>query len=385
MSSGAMHFPRPECSGLKDSLSQKSSTLQAARLNKSNFHVDLETFRRCFEEAAGDLPGGLLPPLDVDLSAAAAHAVRAGRFELASAVLERRRPAEAAGAPQSARSFVMRERPSARYTSGRRSEHRGPPLPTAPWLACSVGAVLQYARSTVVREAERGYVGCSVVLTGSRRRAQEAGSPQPAQKTSDGTRALRLRRRWPGAFAVGPVVSPRLGGGLHFQVLVELRQASKEHFRDRTAEVFASLQRPLLHIGFTARPPVDGGAPAAQDVADALDEDFLHDDCWLISMDGHVFEGSQCRCSIELAWSGALHAALLGEPPAAGLPQTLRRLCLGLSLEASGALRLDCGGMELGRTPAALVPRRFLSGAVSLHPLVVLGPNIERITLLAGD
>mmetsp|Transcript_153460 Transcript_153460/g.491879 ORF Transcript_153460/g.491879 Transcript_153460/m.491879 type:complete len:493 (-) Transcript_153460:33-1511(-) len=409
--SGAYLFPRAECPVSTEFFSGKASDLQPTGGHRSTILGHIDGVRRCQEVIAGDLPGDDLAPLPLEFAASAEHCKRAGRFALASALTERLshlglEPAVAPAATlraQSARrspagvpprpllSLAMRERPlqGPRRTLERQVALAQPGPPALGWAACSTGALLMFARTAVVREAERGLYGCAEVLTGTRRRRPsepEAGDTRP-EGGGERDEALRLRRRWPAAFAVGPSTAlvQRPLSSRYFEVAVDFGAAAKEHLVSRVQTAAGAGQRPLLQVGLTSSsPPRRQGADEANvGVPDdlALEEDFLHEGCWLIGMGGHVFEGSELRCTVPVEWPCSLDGK--GREQTAFAVRPGRRLHVGLAVEASGALRLLIDGAEVACAPEGTVPRPIALGGGRLHPVVVLGPNIERVTLVS--
>eukprot|EP00927_Polykrikos_kofoidii_P062769 TRINITY_DN57572_c0_g1_i1.p1 TRINITY_DN57572_c0_g1~~TRINITY_DN57572_c0_g1_i1.p1 ORF type:complete len:489 (+),score=67.83 TRINITY_DN57572_c0_g1_i1:2-1468(+) len=258
---------------------------------------------------------------------------------------------------------------------------RGASVPTrsdAPlslaWVACSDGARLKYARTTVVRGWERG-------LLWEHRLAgpldDETGSRE------NDCWPMRFRQQWKQAFAVGPANAMKDLDtyGRRFEVSVEIVPQDREHYMHRLHQAPGMCQRPHLHLGVTALslPPQRGGDDLEGRLEDPLS---VFERCWMLSTNGHVYVGESVRCTVPVTWP-------VRPRPTSQASRSSVRVRLGLQVTESGSLRLtvddDLGVPGSGELVAAstddIVPRSYAREADALFPLVVIGPNIAGVTL----
>merc|ERR1712032_680782 len=186
---------------------------------------------------------------------------------------------------------------------------------------------------------------------------------------------LRFRQRWSGGFAVGPAsaITDRAPARKYFETVVDVTPEAREHFVSRRHAALGAGQRPLLHIGFTARAP-------HCNAEDPLPDDFCADMCWLIAMTGHVYCGGDLQCTVPVIWPDG---GLSRQQSAACPVKPHRQLHIGLFLAETGALHLTVNGHQVATSPEDVVPRSMLWGASPIFPLVVLGPNVDRVTLVS--
>eukprot|EP00445_Apocalathium_hangoei_P029474 CAMPEP_0203922738 /NCGR_PEP_ID=MMETSP0359-20131031/62729_1 /ASSEMBLY_ACC=CAM_ASM_000338 /TAXON_ID=268821 /ORGANISM="Scrippsiella Hangoei, Strain SHTV-5" /LENGTH=481 /DNA_ID=CAMNT_0050850685 /DNA_START=38 /DNA_END=1480 /DNA_ORIENTATION=+ len=400
--SGAYLFPRAECPVSTEFFSGKASDLQPTGGHRSTILGHIDGVRRCQEVIAGDLPGDDLAPLPLEFAASAEHCKRAGRFALASALTERL--SHLGLEPAVAPAATLRAQSAPPLAGGGAAEAAAQPGDAG---AAAAGAqaypgAASRPRSAGAASAGLGcmFDGCAADVcanccgAGGRERSLRLrrgahwhaaaaalgarGRGHAAEGGGERDEALRLRRRWPAAFAVGPSTAlvQRPLSSRYFEVAVDFGAAAKEHLVSRVQTAAGAGQRPLLQVGLTSSsPPRRQGADEANvGVPDdlALEEDFLHEGCWLIGMGGHVFEGSELRCTVPVEWPCSLDGK--GREQTAFAVRPGRRLHVGLAVEASGALRLLIDGAEVACAPEGTVPRPIALGGGRLHPVVVLGP-----------
>jgi hypothetical protein len=125
----------------------------------------------------------------------------------------------------------------------------------------------------------------------------------------------------------------------------------------------------LLHIGVTAFEPPGG------EVAWKLDPAAVSKLSWTVSTCGHVSVEGKFQHVAPIHWPEPSFAATRGPVP--------RGLRLALSVTLHGGLRLFAGeeGKLVTEAPPDTVPLRLTKGEGTLFPLVVLGPNVQRVTL----
>mmetsp|Transcript_20084 Transcript_20084/g.47310 ORF Transcript_20084/g.47310 Transcript_20084/m.47310 type:complete len:454 (-) Transcript_20084:22-1383(-) len=335
-------------------------------------------------EASGhDLPSGELPALANAFTASVTDCIRAGRFPLAGALSARLHQLD--GRPETLHPAEMTPRAAATTRIIRAPcdlPQRLHSVPAAtrpimplslPWTACSRGARLACSRTTVVRDAEKSMTVDDSVLRGPE--GVLGTSPaQPSQSlAADPTTApMRLRQKWPQALAVGPAsaIVSRFPEGRYFETSVELAAQAREHFQSRVHAAAGPGQRPLLHMGVTTAAPPD-------DVEEVLGLPYTSgDQCWLISTAGHVYSEGEHRCTTAVTWPQ------LTPRPSEILrvrPQSGSRL--GLLITDAGELQLSVNGSVVATSPPDTLPRALAWSADMLFPMVVLGPNIWRVTL----
>lgn len=369
--SGACLFHRDECRA-KDKLFSG----RAAELFPGDHPPVLKMLARRVEDAGEDLPTEELPPLANAFGAAVSDGIRAGRWGLVAALEERMpqvgadgstprfHPAKPSRAPASA--HVVRH---LHELPGRSPPVPQPSRPSGPlslrWVACSIGALMKYARTGVARNWERDL------------EVRDAGSPKgsvPIQSAIDAENGpLRLQQKWPRAFAIGPCNALRdcTSAGHFFEVTVEMALQEREHFESRSQAREEPGQRPLLHLGVgSSKLPVsDETINDLEDLQEAFGDDF-----WTISTSGSVHSAGVSSGTVQVTWpSTRIH------PPRPVRP----RLCFNMNLlvAENGALHLWVDGENAVNSPAGLVPLNFARAAGSLSPVAVIGPNVATVTL----
>jgi len=274
---------------------------------------------------------------------------------------------------------------------------------TSAWVACSKGAVLMYAKTTVVRNPEKSIRDSDCVPVGQGSETKEEGdwvtrslryrhnwvhrqgakgsatSEPTSHPTSERSEVvartsppISLHQQWPQALAVGPATalmdcSPE---GLYFETDVELAAQVRQHFRSRLHAAVGSGQRPLLHVGVTSVAPPEGPE-------ELLDEPYTSgEQCWLVSTGGHVYSEGIHRCTLPITWPPSEAKAIDIRPV-----RPCRSTKVGLLVTDAGALHLFVDGSMAASSPPDIVPRALAWGIGSLFPMIVLGPNIWRATL----
>mmetsp|Transcript_13369 Transcript_13369/g.35902 ORF Transcript_13369/g.35902 Transcript_13369/m.35902 type:complete len:430 (-) Transcript_13369:139-1428(-) len=295
--------------------------------------------------AENDLSGSEMPTLGSAFTDAVCSSMDAGCWALARALAER--------LPEvSAEARTLDRGGSATWRCPALGSHRLPDKrfrPCAapvrpwrqtslPWAACSEGARLKYAGTTVVRFFDR-----------------------KADVTVGESRPIYFRQQWPRAFAVGSfdAFEDWPAEGTSFSVSVDL---------DPEEELKGG-KRPSLHIGVTSV------------AASALDA--VEGNCWLISTCGQAHSCGEAAGTVPVAWPAPSRDTPSAIPLKAAVRPRVPRFELVLFVTEDGALRFTVGGSLAASSHVDLVPRSLAREPTSLLPMVVLGPNVEGVTLRA--
>eukprot|EP00929_Paragymnodinium_shiwhaense_P010413 TRINITY_DN11504_c0_g1_i10.p1 TRINITY_DN11504_c0_g1~~TRINITY_DN11504_c0_g1_i10.p1 ORF type:complete len:580 (-),score=103.31 TRINITY_DN11504_c0_g1_i10:126-1865(-) len=189
---------------------------------------------------------------------------------------------------------------------------------------------------------------------------------------------MRYRQRWPQAVAFGPTTAilerfstpPAAFKERHFNILVEIAADPKEHYGPVWKDAGKDAH-PMLHVGVAE---ADGMPPAPAEVEVGEVEGAVRRHSYVLSTCGHVVvDGVQ--------WAGGA---------AVNWPAEAVKTCptwLPGAASAAGALRLTLPGNDVAlvESPEDVVPRHLLGQASSMIPMVILGPNIEGVTLKPPD
>eukprot|EP00428_Durinskia_dybowskii_P019332 CAMPEP_0170229136 /NCGR_PEP_ID=MMETSP0116_2-20130129/14291_1 /TAXON_ID=400756 /ORGANISM="Durinskia baltica, Strain CSIRO CS-38" /LENGTH=370 /DNA_ID=CAMNT_0010479885 /DNA_START=9 /DNA_END=1118 /DNA_ORIENTATION=- len=336
-----------------------------------------------------DLLEDELPPLAHVLRASAHACLRAGRFEIASVLQQR---LEDVGAqrlslfeqhlsPEAPALSNMLRIPVPRLVA---RDHGGTPA-KLQWLACSKGAQLRLALTTVVPDGERGLFGREEVVLNPRSwRPDEVGQDESAasaprhrrvwahrqeiaEEPCEGGAVLRFRQAWRDAWAVGPAAAMLDAAplGKYCETSVELAPQDPQYYMDRQRQAVGAHQRPQFHIGVTAR-------PVECDSEDRLPSDFCDSDCWVIGSGGHVYSGVRLAATVPVAWP-----ALDTEMQRSARQTGSSVLRVGAFVAETGSLCLVVNGQKVAESPADVIPRFMTYDAGRLFPLVILGPNVR--------
>eukprot|EP00929_Paragymnodinium_shiwhaense_P010412 TRINITY_DN11504_c0_g1_i1.p1 TRINITY_DN11504_c0_g1~~TRINITY_DN11504_c0_g1_i1.p1 ORF type:complete len:209 (-),score=28.96 TRINITY_DN11504_c0_g1_i1:126-752(-) len=208
---------------------------------------------------------------------------------------------------------------------------------------------------------------------------------------------MRYRQRWPQAVAFGPTTAilerfstpPAAFKERHFNILVEIAADPKEHYGPVWKDAGKDAH-PMLHVGVAE---ADGMPPAPAEVEVGEVEGAVRRHSYVLSTCGHVVvDGVQWAGGAAVNWPAeAVKTCPTWLPGAASaVPFTRkgsRQMRLQLRVTPAGALRLTLPGNDVAlvESPEDVVPRHLLGQASSMIPMVILGPNIEGVTLKPPD
>jgi len=376
VSSGACDFVRHDCD-LRGQFSGFFADLPQPR------GVPFDHAHRRVEYAGNDLFSDELPRHSDAFVAAATDCLRAGCLPLVDALTERQ-TSSLGGSPSALNAaYDMTSWAPATARVVRKKEHlpsrlHSDPVSVKPtrkpqslaWAGCTRGAMLVYSNTTVLRQPDK-----VVPLAAMHFDAENCAELDELDVVKVPV-PMRMRQNWPQALAIGPANSLRekISEGLYFETHVEVTSVASKEIQSRGQRGTEGGQVPQMHFGVTSvAPPEDYWESVV------LEDPYISGgSCWTISTSGYVYADGAFQCSVPVDW-----AAPSGIAPWPARPKARRRV--GLLVTEWGGLRLFVDDRLTASSPPGIVPRALGWGVGSLFPLVALGPNIWRVTLLPHD
>jgi len=370
VSSGACDFVRHDCD-LRGHFSGFFADLPQPR------GVPFEHAHRRVEYAGNDLHSDELPHHSDAFVAAAADCLRAGRLPLAGALRER--TSSLGGSPSYLNAaYDMTSRAPATARVVRKTEHlpsrlHSDPVPvrqtehplSTAWAGCTKGAMLVYSNTTVLRQPEKALPLAALHFNAEHYAELDDDVKVPVP--------MRMRQNWPQALAIGPAnaLREKVSEGLYFEAHVEVTSTVSEEIQSRGQLGTGEGQVPQVHFGVTSEAAPDDYWESVD-----LEEPYISGgNCWTISTSGYVYANGAFQGTVPVEWPKPS-----GLAPWPARPKV--RLRMGLMVTECGGLRLFVDDRLVASSPPGVVPRALGWGVGSLFPLVALGPNIWRVTLL---
>jgi len=234
------------------------------------------------------------------------------------------------------------------------------------WAGCTKGAMLVYSNTTVLRQPEK-----ALPLAAMHFDAEHCAELDDLDVNFPAP--MRMRQNWPHALAIGPAgaLREKTSEGIYFETHVEVTSMASEEIQSRGPRGTAEGQVPQAHFGVTSAAPPEDYWESVE-----LEDPYISGgSCWTISTSGYVYGNGVLQCRVPVDWPTAS-----GIAPWPARPKVRRRV--GLMVTEWGGLRLFVDDRLAASSPPGVVPRALGWGVGSLFPLVALGPNIWRVTLL---